>query len=372
VKGIALYCGLVLAAAALFLLVPQVDLATSALFYDPQKGFPLAEWGPVWTVAGAAAWLALAGRPLWRLDRSALVFIVAALVLGPGLFTNTVLKDHWGRARPSQITAFGGTKEFTAAPLPATQCDKNCAFVSGHAALGFSLVGFALLVPRGRRRILVQAAAIAFGAIVGLGRIAAGAHFPSDIVFAGLLVYGTSWLLHRWIVEQDILAAPAALRLYRAAEHRVGEARRLGARLYRLPAGRIALWATAIAVVEALLIGFLDQPLALFLHAGDADIRPLFDAIGRLGLTYPYFVLFGLAFAALRWGSVLPRLRPRCRPSSSFRSRPPGSLSICSRFCADGRGRNCCLPPARTISGGSACRRITGRSPRAMPRPSRR
>ena len=87
-------------------------------------------------VALGAVWLALIGRPLWRLDRKALVFLVAATALGPGLIANTVLKDHWGRARPYQTDSFGGTRQFTPAPLPAAQCERNCAFVSGHAALG--------------------------------------------------------------------------------------------------------------------------------------------------------------------------------------------------------------------------------------------
>jgi lipid A 4'-phosphatase len=324
VKGIAVYLGLVAAATALFLLLPQADLATSALFYDPQSGFALAGWGPVqaisaavpWLVravlvlaAGAALWLAAVGRPLWRLDRKAIVFIVAALALGPGLLTNTVLKDHWGRARPSQIAAFGGTAQFTAAPLPAAQCNRNCAFVSGHAALGFSFVGFALMLPRGRRRAGAQAATLGFGALVGLGRIAAGAHFLSDVVFAGLLVYGTSWLLHRWIVERNLLASSAARRLYEVGRRKVADAWRRAGPLYLTPIGRLALWAAGVAALEALLIGVFDEKLALFLHAGDAAIRPLFDAVGRLGLAFPYLALLALAYAALRWGGALPRLR---------------------------------------------------------------
>ena len=46
--------------------------------------------------------LLLLGRPLWRLDRKALVFLVASMAAGPGLLANTLLKDHWGRARPAR------------------------------------------------------------------------------------------------------------------------------------------------------------------------------------------------------------------------------------------------------------------------------
>ena len=146
----------------LFLLVPGIDLAATGLFYMPGEGFPLAGWAPLaaiedtvpWItrlivaiVALGAVWLALIGRPLWRLDRKALVFIVAATVLGPGLIANTVLKENWGRARPSQTESFGGTRQFTPAPLPAAQCERNCAFVSGHAALAFSARQLCIAAP---------------------------------------------------------------------------------------------------------------------------------------------------------------------------------------------------------------------------------
>lgn len=325
VKGLAAYCGLLTMIVALFLLVPGLDLAMSRAFYDPHQGFFLTAWPPVrfihvgipWMTRGivvlaliASAWLFVSGRPIWRLDRKALLFIVMSMALGPGLLTNTVLKDHWGRARPSQIEPFGGTKEFTPAPLRADQCLHNCSFVSGHAALGFSLVAFAFLLPPGRRRWVGQTAAIAFGAVVGLARIAEGAHFLSDVVYAGLLVYGTSWLLCRWIVEQDRLATPAPLRLYRALGGATGVACRRAAQLYEFPAGRMGLWAAGIAILAALAMMFIDEPLARYFHAQNQALSALFQPITLLGLGYPYLLLSGLAYIALRWGGAAPRLRP--------------------------------------------------------------
>jgi membrane-associated phospholipid phosphatase len=57
-----------------------------------------------------------------------------------------------------------------------------------------------------------------------------------------------------------------------------------------------------------------DRPLALFFHARDHDLRSLFDFTGRLGLTYGYLTIFGLAFVALHWGGVLPRLHQFAQP----------------------------------------------------------
>ena len=318
------YAGIWLLLGLLFLLVPEIDLAATGLFYVPGAGFPLGGWAPlaaieetvpwitkliVGIVALGAVWLALIGRPLWRLDRKALVFIVAATALGPGLIANTVLKDNWGRARPYQTDSFGGTRQFTLAPLPAAQCERNCAFVSGHAALAFSIVSFALLLPAGRRRRLAIGTALAFGVLVGIVRIAAGAHFLSDVAYAGLIVFATSWLLYQALVVRDLLAGRAALRAYRAAATGAEAARRLATELYVSPAARAAAWAAAVMLVAISAILWIDRPLALFLHQ-HPGWKPAAEAVQRLGFGTPYLVAFGIAFVVLRWGGLLPRLRP--------------------------------------------------------------
>jgi lipid A 4'-phosphatase len=307
-KGVAIYSALLVASLALFWWAPGIDLFVSGLFYDPRHGFTLAAWRPLtdfeglvrWitlamlaVILAAAVWLRLAGRKLWRLDRNALIFLLAALALGPGIAVNAVLKDHWGRARPYQIAEFGGTREFTAAPLPADQCARNCSFVSGHAALGFSLVGFAFLLPAGRRRRIAFGAALGLGALVGLGRIAAGHHFLSDVVDAGLIVIGITWLLHRWLVVRDG-GTPIVAFIGRRAE---------------TPNGRRLLGAAAIVLIETVSILWLDRPLADFFHGHGAALQPVFDVVQRFGLGYPWLVLCALVFAALRWGGRIEQLR---------------------------------------------------------------
>jgi lipid A 4'-phosphatase len=336
-KQLSIYLGVAALASAFFLVTPEIDLATSRLFYDAKGGFVLSDWPPVvalyravpsisWgmliLVGVGAAWLFLRDRPLWRLDRKALVFLVVSMAVAPGLLVNSLLKDHWGRARPVQVEAFGGPHHFTPAPLPAAECDGNCSFVSGHAALGFSLVGFALLLPPGRARRGWIAVAIGFGALVGLGRIAQGAHFLSDVVFAGLVVYGASALLHWWIVQRDGLTAPLLARLsqliFRNSRAIWGSGRRAGAS----PAVRLALGTGATAVLIVISIALVDRPVASSLHGRDPDLRLLFDFIGRLGLTYGYLIVFGLAFGMLHWGSLLPRLRPFAVPMRALSAVP--------------------------------------------------
>src|SRR5215813_9473500 len=316
-RTLAVYLGVAVFALMLFFFVPQVDLVTSGLFYDPERGFVLAGWPAVMLLYQGVPWIAwgtmalvatgtlcllILGRPLWRLDRKALVFLVASMAAGPGLLANTLLKDNWGRARPVQIEAFGGAHRFTPAPLPAAECERNCAFVSGHAAFGFSL-----LPGRSRRRGV--AAALAFGALVGLGRMAQGAHFLSDVVYAGLLVYGTTALLHWWIVDCDFFAAPSLIRCCRLISREAAAARVLTGCAYASPAARLAFLSAATTILVAISILAADRPLAFFFHARDHDLRSLFDFTGRLGLTYGYLTIFGLAFVALHWGGILPRLQ---------------------------------------------------------------
>ena len=323
-KGFAVYGAVLAVSVVLFLWLPGIDLAVSGWFYEAQHGFALAAWPPLrgleasirWiTLAIVAialvgtAWLRLVGRPLWRLDRNALIFLVAATAIGPGIIVNTVLKDHWGRARPYQIEEFGGAKRFTAAPLPADQCERNCSFTSGHAALGFSLVGFGLLLPPGRRRKIALGAAIGFGALVGLARIAAGHHFLSDVVYAGLIVIATTWLLHRWLVVHDgatpILAGIAHLR--------------------QTQNGRRALWLMSFVLIEAISITWIDRPLANFFHKDGTALKPFFEIVQRFGIGYPYLVISGLAFAVMRWGDRWEKLR-RWGPAMRAASLVPGFI----------------------------------------------
>ncbi|MCX8018616.1 MAG: phosphatase PAP2 family protein [Rhodocyclaceae bacterium] len=196
-------------------MAPGLDLAVSGLFYRPGEGFFLRDslWAQlfyrgspplVWGWAGVAALLALLSlrRGFAHLRRPAL-FVLTTILLGPGLIVS-LMKDHWGRARPVQIVEFGGTARFTPAWVPADQCDQNCSFVGGHAAGAFSLLALAWAIPRQRR--LWLSAGILWGGHMGLVRIAQGGHFLSDIVFSGFIVYFTAALLARWLFYRP--AAP--------------------------------------------------------------------------------------------------------------------------------------------------------------------
>lgn len=179
---------------------PQIDVAIASAFYQPGIGFPGAQLWPVkliyvgvaraWVVAPVLVMLLLAGcapyvGASWRPRRRALLYLLTALLLGPGLIVNTVLKNQWGRPRPVHLAQFGGTAPFSAALSYSTHCPTNCSFPSGHAGAAFFLM--AGYWRTGRRRWLV--AGIACGLVVGVTRMVVGAHFLSDVIASGLIVH---------------------------------------------------------------------------------------------------------------------------------------------------------------------------------------
>jgi lipid A 4'-phosphatase len=189
------YCGLVI---LMFLLpavvagfFPQIDLAVSGWFYTPGRGFVTSPFleavhhaGPYAVVAAAlAVALVLLRRKILTVRDVA--FIALCFLLGPGLLVNGVLKEHYGRARPMQVGQFGGSAHFTSALTPAHECRHNCSFVAGDPSVGFTLIAFALLFPRGRAAL--TAVALSAGAGLGLMRIAQGGHFLSDVLFSAVV-----------------------------------------------------------------------------------------------------------------------------------------------------------------------------------------
>ncbi len=99
--------------------------------------------------------------------------------------------------RAVQITEFGGSKHFTPALEPSTECDHNCSFVAGDPSLGFVLLAFAIVLKRRRSR--AAGWSIAIGTLIGLMRIAQGGHFLSDVIFCGILVCGVVLILDQVI-----------------------------------------------------------------------------------------------------------------------------------------------------------------------------
>ncbi len=218
---------------------PQFDLDVSALFFDANKR-TFAMGGQAWTLylrdaasalialLVAPAFVAIVGKlilPRRRMligGRAALLLIVT-LALGPGILANKIFKEHSGRMRPVDVTQFGGTDCFTPWWDPRGPCTENCSFIAGEPSGAFWTLAPAALAPP-QWRLLAYGAALAFGAFVGDLRIAAGGHFFTDVMFAGVFMFLLAWIVHgliyRWrptrltdkAIEQPLEWAGGAVR----------------------------------------------------------------------------------------------------------------------------------------------------------------
>ncbi len=194
-----------LVAAAVFTIWPGIDLAASSMFHDTATGRWVGSQGvpeflrsTLWSLIeivslAMLACLALAlilGKNA-RVPARLWVFAVTAMALGPGLVVNGLLKAYWGRARPRNVSEFGGVAEFTPALQITDQCASNCSFVAGEVAglatllLILWLIAFSRLTTPARQ--IVASTLIALVALQSVLRLAAGGHFLSDVIFAILI-----------------------------------------------------------------------------------------------------------------------------------------------------------------------------------------
>jgi lipid A 4'-phosphatase len=208
-----------------FALAPELDLRLAGLFYDPSlpvgwvgflRGLQWLRWLSTWliVVIAAPAFLAVVVKLVWPwrpllLPGRAVVLMIATLALAPGIAANILLKDHWGRPRPIDVTEFGGDEHFVPWWDPRGDCPKNCSFVAGEPAGAFWTLAPAALTPP-PWRALAYGGALAFGAGVGLLRMAGGGHFFSDAVFAGVFTFLIIWLAHGWLYRWPATATTDA------------------------------------------------------------------------------------------------------------------------------------------------------------------
>jgi membrane-associated PAP2 superfamily phosphatase len=214
--GLILALTVAAAVGLVFGLYPQLDIDISRLFYNPDMKatyalrmalVPVRETA-MWLIAALAAPAAvalvlklIAPQRRLLLPGRAVVFLLATLALGPGLIVNVVLKDYYGRPRPVDVEAFGGTKPFVAWWDPRGACPHNCSFVSGDVSGGFWTLAPAALAPP-PWRAAAYTAAVAFGSGIAVLRMIFGGHFITDAVFAAVITFVIIWLtynlLYRW------------------------------------------------------------------------------------------------------------------------------------------------------------------------------
>lgn len=192
-----------------FYLFPQIDLWMARQFYDESRGgFYMNQselimffydvfkhaWKPM--MLAMLIILLLSLKFEWfKMKRKITAFALVTLLIGPGIIVHTVFKDQWDRARPRHLVEFGGDKQFTPAWVISDQCERNCSFVSGHAAMGFYFMILGWLL-RSRNWFYIG---LAIGALSGIIRVVQGGHFLSDSILAGFMVYWTIWAFAKWM-----------------------------------------------------------------------------------------------------------------------------------------------------------------------------
>ncbi len=123
-------------------------------------------------------------------------YLIAVMILGPGIIINSVLKQNWGRPRPRDVVEFGGYYQFEQI------CDYDRSsggnsFPCGHASMGFFFFAPAILLRRSKLKFYALLLfSWVFGLSIGLARIIQGGHFASDVIWSAMIVYWVSYLLY--------------------------------------------------------------------------------------------------------------------------------------------------------------------------------
>jgi len=201
----------------------DMDVRIARLFFVPGEGWPvgaeepwrfLKHYGviPAWIVGVGAlgVWIASFARPRIRHMRRAAMFLVFVMILGPGVLVNDVFKEQWGRPRPRDLVEFGGQRDYVA-PLIKSPRDHGGSFASGHAATGFYLLTPYFLLRRRRPWLAagVLATGLVYGSLVGFARVAQGAHFASDVLWALGIVYFTALVMFYLLgLHRDVASPP--------------------------------------------------------------------------------------------------------------------------------------------------------------------
>lgn len=146
--------------------------------------------------------------PILKKWRNPLLLIVLTMVIGSGLITHFLLKDHWGRPRPKQVIEFGGQQSFRPyySPNFFNQPEPSKSFVCGHCSMGFYFFAFVFIGKKLHNKKLFYGAlltAIVWGSLLGYVRMAQGGHFFSDVLLSALVMWLTAFWINRIMEDFD-------------------------------------------------------------------------------------------------------------------------------------------------------------------------
>ena len=294
----------------LFLLIPDLDLWLAGKFLRPDGKFAFGEMPSLvfihenvdFVLWAAFAVLLLISLYRYFRDRTAMpailrqwILVVASALIGPGIVANLIFKEFWGRARPVQILEFGGTLKMTPPLVISDQCASNCSFVGGDASLGYWLFIFGFMTS-GAWRIALMVLAALVGTGLGVIRMGQGAHFLSDIIFAGWIMFGVCFIVdyvfsarrtYRQHLDAILCHAARWLRDFKhITKPRRGETKKQFVR-------KLPYFLTLVLVIVML----FDIPLSHAAHQLSPDWRRFFSRLSDIALGEWYLV--GMPLIAL-------------------------------------------------------------------------
>lgn len=124
-------------------------------------------------------------------------YVFLAALLGPGILINTFFKPYWGRPRPRQVIELGGHEQMQAYWQKGV-AGNGYSFPCGHSSVAFALVSLAFLLKRKRPKtaLVVFGSSFGLGMVMGVGRMADGAHFFSDVLWSAVMSYIPAYFLY--------------------------------------------------------------------------------------------------------------------------------------------------------------------------------
>jgi membrane-associated PAP2 superfamily phosphatase len=134
------------------------------------------------------------------LYRTAAVVVLTA-VLGTGLINQVIVKQVADRPRPRDTMAAMMADQ----PIVYSTEFRGNSMPSGHAGQAFVLMAPFFVLRRSRRTLANAALGIGAlaGAVVGTGRMVAGAHYISDVIVAGGIVLLTAATVAWWLERRN-------------------------------------------------------------------------------------------------------------------------------------------------------------------------
>ncbi len=175
----------------------QLDLRWISAFYKTDQGWFLRNQQPwLWlykygTLPGLAlAVFSLIGfylsrtKASWKGLQRHFLLVILTILIGPGLLVNALGKDYWGRPRPEQVQAFSGQWEYRSVFSPGVP-GRGKSFPCGHCTMGYAFLTLVVFWKRFRWVAWIGGlTALAYGSLLGVARMAAGAHFPTDVLWS--------------------------------------------------------------------------------------------------------------------------------------------------------------------------------------------